>query len=79
MGDFMKLPWDKNYIKIAFHIVVAVILIYALKLCVDFVAYTITNLGEIFDGIGVFFDWLFSVCAVLVIAFIVAFVFLQIF
>ncbi len=71
----MKLPWDKKYIKIAFHVVVAVILMYALKLCVDFIAYTITNLGEIFDGISSIVGWMFSVCSTLVIAFVVAYVF----
>lgn len=71
----MKLPWDKNYIKIAFHVVVTVVIIYALKLCVDFIAYMITNLDEIFQGFDGFFGWLFSVCATLVIAFIIAYVF----
>ncbi len=73
-GGFMKLPWDKNYIKFSFHIVVTVVIIYALKLCVDFLAYIITNLGEIYTGLGNFFDWLFSVCATLVIAFIISYV-----
>ncbi len=71
----MKLPWDKQYIKIAFHVIVTVVLIYALKLCVDFVAYTITNLGEIYQGITDFLGWIFSVCITLVIAFIIAYVF----
>jgi len=71
----MKLPWDKNYIKISFHVVVTVIIIYALKLCVDLVAYIVTNLGEIFVNLSDLFDWLFSVCATIVIAFIISYVF----
>jgi len=70
----MKLPWDKNYIKFSFHIVVTVVIIYALKLCVDFIAYIITNLGEIYTGLNSFFGWLLSVCATLVIAFIISYV-----
>lgn len=70
----MKLPWDKNYIKIAFHVVVTVIIIYALKYCVDFLAYTVTNLDQIFMHVGNFFDWLFSVGAVLVIAFVISYI-----
>ncbi len=57
----MKLPWDKNYIKFSFHIVVTVVIIYALKLCVDFIAYIITNLGEIYTGLSDFFGWMLSV------------------
>ncbi len=70
----MKLPWDKNYIKFSFHIVVTVVIIYALKLCVDFIAYIITNLGEIYTGLSDFFGWMLSVCATLVIAFIISYI-----
>ena len=70
----MKLPWDKNYIKFSFHIVVTVVIIYALKLCVDFIAYVITNLGEIYTGLSDLFGWLLSVCATLVIAFIISYI-----
>ena len=60
----MKLPWDKNYIKFSFHIVVTVVIIYALKLCVDFIAYIITNLGEIYTGLSDFLAGCF-LCALL--------------
>lgn len=70
----MKLPWDKNYIKFSFHIIVTVVIIYALKLCVDFIAYIITNLGEIYTGLSDLFGWLLSVCATLVIAFIISYI-----
>ena len=36
----MKLPWDKQYLKISFHIIFTVLLIYLL-------VYMVGNLGEI--------------------------------
>ena len=71
----MKLPWDKRYIKVAFHVVVTVILIYVSVMCLDFISYMITNLDKIFDGTGKFFDWLFSVGATVFIAFVISYVF----
>ena len=73
-GDFLKLPWDRNYIKFSFHVIVTVIIIYVLKLCVDFAAYIVTDIGEIYYRINSFLDWLFSVCASLIIAFVVAYI-----
>ncbi len=70
----MKLPWDRNYIKFSFHVIVTVIIIYVLKLCVDFAAYIVTDIGEIYYRINSFLDWLFSVCASLIIAFVVAYI-----
>lgn len=71
----MKLPWDKDYIKICFHVVATVVVIYAFKLCIDLVAHIVTNLDDIFSGISFFIGWIFSVCATLVIAFVIAYVF----
>ncbi len=71
----MKLPWDTKYIKISFHVVVTVVIIYAFKLCIDLVAYILTNLGEIFTHITNFFGWIMSVCITLIIAFVISYIF----
>ena len=69
----MKLPWNKKYLIIAFHIVVTLAMIYALKYGIDFIAYILKNLGlitqNIKDGIG----WFLSTIIVVVIAFVFAY------
>lgn len=69
----MKLPWDKKYLKISFHIIFTLILVYALKLCIDLIAYILTNLGAIYNDISSFIGWIFSVFSVVVIAFIISY------
>lgn len=69
----MKLPWNKKYLIIAFHIVVTVLAIYSLKYCVDFLAYVLSNLNGIFDSIGKGIGWIFSVFSVVILAFVIAY------
>lgn len=71
----MKLPWDKNYLKISFHIIFTLILVYALKLCVDLLAYILTNLDIIYNDIKGFIGWILSIFSVVVIAFIISYLF----
>ena len=69
----MKLPWNKKYLIIAFHIIITVLAIYALKYCVDFLAYVLSNLNTIFNSVGKGIGWIFSVFSVVILAFVIAY------
>jgi len=69
----MKLPWDKNYMRIVFHVVVALVATYILVLLVDSAAFILTNVGGILDSISMFFGRLLSIFSVVVIAFVIAY------
>ena len=69
----MKLPWNKKYLIIGFHIVITLLMVYVLKYCIDAVAYVLTNLKEIFSNILNLFSWLLSVFSVVVIAFVISY------
>ncbi len=69
----MKLPWNKKYLIIAFHIIVTVILIYSLKYCIDFLVYVFSNMSVILGNISSILKWISSVFSVVIIAFIIAY------
>ncbi len=69
----MKLPWDKNYLKIAVHVIFTVVAIYVLVVAVNALVYALTNLDEIALNFSDGGKWLLSVFAVLIIAFIIAY------
>lgn len=66
----MKLPWDKKYLIISFHVVITLILVYMLKYCVDFLAYVVSNLDEIFTSVFGGLKWILSIFSVVALAFI---------
>ena len=66
----MKLPWNKKYLVIAFHIVVTLVMIYALKYGIDFLAYVLKNLNLIINNIQNGISWFLSTIIVVVIAFV---------
>jgi len=69
----MKLPWDRNYLKIALHAVVAIVAAYILIMLVDSAAFVLTNMKNIMDSVSGFINGIFSVFAVVVIAFVLAY------
>ncbi len=69
----MKLPWNKKYLIIAFHVVVTIIMIYALKYAIDFLAYALKNLDVIFITIKGIIGWFLSTIIVVVIAFVLSY------
>ncbi|MFR4986902.1 MAG: AI-2E family transporter [Lachnospirales bacterium] len=69
----MKLPWNKKYLIISFHIVVTLVMLYALKYGIDFLAYVLKNLGTIFENIQNGISWFLSTIIVVVIAFVIAY------
>ena len=71
----MKLPWDKNYLKITLHGILLVGAAYILIRLIDSATYILTNLGGILSSISGFFNGLFSVFSVVVIAFVIAYLF----
>ena len=64
----MKLPWDKHYIKISFHVIVT---IFFIGICSVF----LIGLSRSVKDIGTFFANMFSVAAPLIYAVIIAFLF----
>ena len=69
----MKLPWNKKYLVISFHIIVTLLVVYSLKYCIDFLAYVASNLGLILNNIKGGIGWLLSIFSVVVIAFIISY------
>lgn len=69
----MKLPWNKKYLIISFHIVVTLVMIYTLKYGIDFLAYVLKNLDIILDKVKGGIGWLMSTSIVVVIAFILSY------
>ncbi len=69
----MKLPWDKNYLKISFHVIFTLVVVYALSLLANAVAQILTNPTDFFAGIFGFFKGLFSAFSPLLIAFVIAY------
>jgi len=69
----MKLPWDKNYLKITLHGILLVGAAYILIRLIDSAAYILTNMGGIVDSISGFFSGIFSVFSVVIIAFVIAY------
>lgn len=69
----MKLPWNKKYLIISFHIVVTLIMVYAIKYCIDFLAYVFSNLNIIFNNIKNGIGWVISIFSVVIIAFVISY------
>ena len=66
----MKLPWNKKYLIVSFHIIVTLVMIYALKYGIDFLAYILKNLGTINQNIQDGIKWFLSTIIVVVLAFV---------
>lgn len=66
----MKLPWNKKYLIISFHIVITLVMLYALKYGIDFLAYVLKNLSTIVENIKNGIGWFLSTIIVVVIAFV---------
>ena len=62
----MKLPWDRKYIKISFHIIVTVLVLFALML-------VMAKIGTVAGSIGAFLGRLISVAAPLITGIVAAF------
>ena len=69
----MKLPWNKKYLIVSFHIVVTLVMIYALKYGIDFLAYALKNLGHIANNIQEGIKWFLSTIIVIVLAFVISY------
>ena len=69
-----KLPWEPEYIKIAFHAVVTVIVIYSLKLLLDFFIFVLAHMDVVTATLGQFFSLVGAAFAPLLIAFVIAYV-----
>lgn len=71
----MKLPWDRNYLKISFHVIFTLIVVYVLVVAVNGASWVVTNFSELTDALGKIFGQIFSVFSVLVSAFVIAYLF----
>ena len=69
----MKLPWDKHYLKIAFHVIFTLVVSYLAIVLIDGVAFVIADIffiiGRFFAGIG----WLVTLFSPLVLSFLIAY------
>ena len=63
----LKLPWDRNYLKISFHVIFTLVVIYALSLI-------ISNVPEVVWGIENFIAYVFSVFTPLIVAVIFSYI-----
>lgn len=59
----MKLPWDKNYLKISFHVIITILAVYILGLLIK-------NMSEAKDTFFTFFHWFVSILGPLLTALI---------
>lgn len=66
----MKLPWNRKYLIIAFHVIVTILAIYVLKYGIDFLAYILQNLVSIRDNILSGISWIISNTIVIILAFV---------
>ena len=71
----MKLPWDKQYLKISFHVIFTLAVGYILMNIIDVATFILIDLrrilGDIFSGIGTFL----RIISPLTIAFVIAYLF----
>lgn len=70
----MKLPWDRRYLKIAFHAVVAVAAAYALILAVNFAAFALASPGHIGASVSGGFKKLCGLFSPFIVAAVLAYV-----
>ena len=71
----LRLPWDKSYLKIVFHVIVGMLAFYVLKLLIDFLVFTFKNFGDAFSDMGDSVGKILSVFSPVVLAFAIAYVF----
>lgn len=69
----MKLPWNKKYLNISFHVIATILAIYVLKYGVDFLVYSLKNLVVIKDNILGGIGWIISNISVVILAFVFAY------
>jgi len=72
-SDNLKLPWDSKYLKISFHVVFTVIIIYVLMLITDGFAFVISDLRGMAVKVGQFFGGLLGLFSPLIIALVIAY------
>ncbi len=69
----MKLPWDKKYLKISFHVIFTLIVLYILKIIIDSAAFIIKDIKNIFLTMIHSLEKLLSLFSVFVVALIIAY------
>lgn len=69
----MKLPWDKQYLKISFHVVFTVIIIYILILIANGFAFVIADLPGMFSEVSRFAGRILGLFSPLIVALVIAY------
>ena len=69
----MKLFWDFKYLKISLYVVFTFCCIYLLKVILDLIIYSFVEFSAVSGYINIFFKYVFSVFAPLIIAFTLAY------
>jgi len=72
----MKLPWDKKYLQISFHVIFTCIIIYLIALIINFCAYIFSHGENIFASVSNFFSGVFNIFSIFFYA-VIIFCFLE--
>ena len=71
----MKLPWDAKYIKISFHVVLTLIVVYILMSVVDLITFVLLDLHSILSSVIGFLGTVIRIFSPLILAFVIAYLF----
>lgn len=71
----MKLPWDKGYLKISFHVIFTLVMVYALITIIDGVVFIISDLSGVISNVFASIGSVISLFSPLVVAFVIAYLF----
>lgn len=69
----MKLPWDKKYLKISFHVIFTSAAIYILVHLINFGAYILSHTDKIIEDMSQFLGGIFSVFSILFFALLISY------
>ncbi|MBR1443529.1 MAG: AI-2E family transporter [Firmicutes bacterium] len=70
----MKIPINKKYLNIAFHVTITFAAMYIIKIVIDFFAFSISNADYVGSWVKAVTSWFFSVFSTVLIGFIIAYV-----
>ena len=71
----MKFPWDRKYLKICFHVIVTLVITYAIINIIDGATFLITDLGTVLGSLFSGFGNIIRLFSPLIIAFLIAYLF----
>ncbi len=70
----MNLPWDRNWFKLCFYIIITFTAVYIIKEVIDMCAYTLINVKGVTEGIFKCIRYIIAVLAPIITAFVIYYV-----